>query len=70
MSQKMTYLSYQCTLNEKKAVLVSSVAAQHEGYKFNSQLGHFCVEFAFLSPVPVGFLHLLWIIYAVQKHAC
>ena len=40
-------------------VVVSTVTSQQEGSRFNSQLGHFCVEFACSPRVCVGSLWVL-----------
>jgi len=51
-------------------VVVSTVASQREGSRFNSWLGPFCVEFACSPRVCVGSLRVLWLPPTVQKHAC
>ena len=51
-------------------VVVSTVASQQEGSRFNSQLGLFCVEFACSPRVCVGSLWVLRLTPTIQKHAC
>ena len=56
----------------KLGVVVSTVASQQEGFRFNSQLelGPFCVEFACYPCVCVGSLRVLQLLPTIQKHAC
>jgi len=51
-------------------VVVSAVASQQEGSRFNSQLGPFCVELACSSCVCVGSLWVLRLPPTTQKRAC
>ena len=51
-------------------VVVSTVASQREGSRFNPHLGPFCVEFACSPRVCVGSLRVLRLPPTVQNHAC
>ena len=51
-------------------VVVSTVASQQEGSRFDPHLGPFCVEFVCSPRVCVGSLWVLRLPPTVQKHAC
>ena len=51
-------------------VVVSTVASQQEGSRFDPHLGPFCVEFACSPRVCMGSLRVLRLPPTVQKHAC
>jgi len=51
-------------------VVVSTVASQQEGSRFDPHLGPFGVELACSPRVCVGSLRVLWLPPTVQKHAC
>ena len=51
-------------------VVVSTIASQRVGSRFDPHLGPFCVKFACSPRVCVGSLRVLWLPPTVQKHAC
>ena len=57
-----------CKVGLHGAVVVSTVASQREGSRFNSHLGPFCVESACSPRVCVGSLRVLRLPPTVQKH--
>ena len=58
------------TLSVLVVLVVSTIASQQEGSRFDPQLGPFCVEFVCSPRVCVGSLRVLRLPPTVQKHAC